>query len=194
VLGHLRSNAIASLALFVALGGTGAWAAGQIGSNEIKDESVKSRDVQDDALTGDDVDEATLAPAAGDGEVALASGRVPVDDEGESGGQKATLLETPSGLVIGAVCDETPEGVFATVRLPAALGSSVISTDGFDETSVNTVSPILEVASGGAAQEQATFTAVEQNGRSLSGVAYAAVRTQNHDCVFSVSILEGIGE
>jgi hypothetical protein len=32
---HVRSNAVAYLALFVALGGTGAYAADKIGSNEI---------------------------------------------------------------------------------------------------------------------------------------------------------------
>jgi hypothetical protein len=192
ILPHVRSNAVAYLALFVALGGTSAWAAGQIGSGDIKDDSVKSRDVANDALTGDDVDEASLVLPPGS-EVAQASGRVPLDDGGEPGGQKATILESDTGIVLQGVCDETNEGVVATVRVGSALQSSVISTDGFDETSSNSVPVILDVAAGGAAQEQATFSVVEKNGRTLQGVAYAAVRNQDHDCVFSVSLLEAIG-
>ena len=34
--GHLRSNVVAYLALAVALGGTGAWAADKVGSKQIK--------------------------------------------------------------------------------------------------------------------------------------------------------------
>jgi len=40
---HVRGNAIAYLALFVALGGTGAWAAGKVGSGDIAPNAVRSK-------------------------------------------------------------------------------------------------------------------------------------------------------
>jgi hypothetical protein len=77
---HVRSNVIAYLALFVALSGT-AYAAGKVGSKDIKTgavkskqigddqvkskdlrdgKAVKSRDVKDDSLTAADIDESTF--------------------------------------------------------------------------------------------------------------------------------------
>jgi hypothetical protein len=44
--GHVRHNVIAYLALFVALGGTSAYAADTIGSDDIIDESILSQDVK----------------------------------------------------------------------------------------------------------------------------------------------------
>lgn len=190
---HLRSNAVAYLALFVALGGTSAWAASQIGSGDIRDDSIKSRDIANDKVTGDDVDESTLVLPAGGNGPALASGRIGVDDTGEdTGGEKVTLLETSSGFTVQGVCNETAEGVTATVRLGSALGSSVISTDGYDQTQTNSVPAILEVTSLDARQEQAMFSAEETTGRAVQGIAYAGVGVQGRDCVFSASVLESI--
>lgn len=50
---------VAGLALFVAMGGTG-YAATMIGSAQIKDNSIQSRDVRNDTLTGKDIREARL--------------------------------------------------------------------------------------------------------------------------------------
>jgi hypothetical protein len=49
--GHFRQNVVAYLALFVALGGTGAYAANTIYSSDIVDGEVKSADIED-ALLG----------------------------------------------------------------------------------------------------------------------------------------------
>jgi hypothetical protein len=65
VLGHLRSNAIAYLALIVALSGT-AYAAKKVNSKQIKDNAVQSVDVKDENLTGSDVKDGSL----GTGDVA----------------------------------------------------------------------------------------------------------------------------
>jgi hypothetical protein len=46
VLSYLRANAIACLALFVALSGTGAWAATAIGPNGIKPNAVRTRHIK----------------------------------------------------------------------------------------------------------------------------------------------------
>src|SRR5215217_5370895 len=78
---YLRQNAVAFLALFIALGGVGAYAADTIGSSDVIDDSLLSADihdatlrnidlapetigsghVKDESLTGDDVNESTLA-------------------------------------------------------------------------------------------------------------------------------------
>jgi hypothetical protein len=68
--GHMRRNAVAYLALFVALGGTSAYAANEwTGANivdesltgaDIKNGAVASRDVTNESLTGADVTNATL--------------------------------------------------------------------------------------------------------------------------------------
>ena len=63
---HLRpkltyANVVASLALFIALGGSAyAVGAGTIGSREIRNNSIRSPDVRKDALTGRDINERTL--------------------------------------------------------------------------------------------------------------------------------------
>jgi len=74
---HVRRNAVAYLALFVALGGTSAWAASAgITGAQIKDESVTGADVLNDSLTGDDILESTLAevPTAATARSAAVSG------------------------------------------------------------------------------------------------------------------------
>ncbi len=76
ILVHLRANTIAYVALFVALGGTSAYAVGQVRSPDIQAGAVRSSDVHNqslrgvdvasDSLQGRDVDESTLEgqPAA----------------------------------------------------------------------------------------------------------------------------------
>src|SRR5215210_4016222 len=55
------ANVMATLAVFIALGG-GAWALARnsVGSREIKNGAVKGIDVKNNGLTGADVEEATL--------------------------------------------------------------------------------------------------------------------------------------
>jgi hypothetical protein len=47
---HLRSNAVAYVALFVALGGTGAWAADKITSADIAKNAVRSKQIKKNAV------------------------------------------------------------------------------------------------------------------------------------------------
>lgn len=49
---HIRGNAVAYLALFVALGGTSAYAIDTVGSTDIIDNEVRTADVRDDTLAG----------------------------------------------------------------------------------------------------------------------------------------------
>lgn len=57
---HVRSNAVAYLALFVALGGSGAYAADKLGSKDIAKNAIKSKHVAPDALSGTDINESGL--------------------------------------------------------------------------------------------------------------------------------------
>ncbi len=57
---HMRSNVVAYLALFVALGGTGAYAASTIGSDDVINESLLSQDFANGSLSRFDLAAATL--------------------------------------------------------------------------------------------------------------------------------------
>jgi hypothetical protein len=59
------ANVVATLALFIAIGGASAFAASQLGKNtvgskQIKKNAVTGAKVKNDSLTGSDIDEATL--------------------------------------------------------------------------------------------------------------------------------------
>jgi hypothetical protein len=108
---HLTyANVIATLALFVALGGS-SYAALRVGSREIADNSIRSRDVRNHSLTRHDVARNTL-----DGTVIRESrlGRVPrasvADDASRLGGLAAADLKVKcpaDTLPIAGVCVET---------------------------------------------------------------------------------------
>jgi hypothetical protein len=54
------ANVTSTLALAIALGGAGAYAAGKIGANDIKDNAVRSRHIKNGEVTGKDVKESSL--------------------------------------------------------------------------------------------------------------------------------------
>jgi hypothetical protein len=54
------SNVISMVALFVALGGVGAYAADKLGSKDIAKNAIKSKHIKADAATGDDINEGSL--------------------------------------------------------------------------------------------------------------------------------------
>jgi hypothetical protein len=107
---HLTyANVTATLALFIALGGS-SYAALRVGSREIADNSVRSRDVKNHTLTRHDLARNTL-----DGTVIRESrlGRVPraarADDAQRVGGLAASDLKLkcpPDTLTIAALCVE----------------------------------------------------------------------------------------
>ena len=69
--GYMRQNAVACLALFVALGGTGAYAANTIATGDIIDNQVTSADVRDDNLGFGGLTAKDLGPGSvGNSEVA----------------------------------------------------------------------------------------------------------------------------
>ena len=80
---HLRRNAVAYLALFVALGGTSFAAATVITGKNVKDSSLTGADVKKGSLTGSDVKNESLAPADFSGSVQGATG--PQGPKGDTG-------------------------------------------------------------------------------------------------------------
>ncbi len=87
LLSVLRQQTLGALALFVALGGTSyAVATGSIDSREIKNNTIRSNDVRDGALTGRDIGRSTLGQLRG------SQGRA-----GPQGPRGATGLQGPKG-------------------------------------------------------------------------------------------------
>ena len=100
---HLRRNAVAYLALFVALGGTSFAAATVITGKNVKDSSLTGADVKKGSLTGSDVKNKSLAPADFNGSVPRAEGDIgpqgPKGDNGTNGtnGTNATINGVAAG-------------------------------------------------------------------------------------------------
>jgi hypothetical protein len=90
---HLRRNAYGLIAIFIALGGT-AYAAATIGSNDIKDDAVKSRHIKDAQVKSGDID-----PAALEGlDAASLDGAILISDQDSAGanqGGPLTIGEIP---------------------------------------------------------------------------------------------------
>lgn len=60
---HLRSNVVAYLALFVALGGAGAYAADKIGSRDIAKNAIKSKHIKNNKVSSADLKDGDLTGA-----------------------------------------------------------------------------------------------------------------------------------
>jgi hypothetical protein len=110
---HLRRNAVAYLALFVALGGTSFAAAGAITGRDVKNGSLTGRDLKNGSVTGKDVRNRSLTPRDFRGSVQGATGAQ--GPKGDRGAQGVRGLRGPAGPITG----ELPSGV--TVRGSYAL-------------------------------------------------------------------------
>ncbi|MFN8133312.1 MAG: hypothetical protein U0R70_17345 [Solirubrobacteraceae bacterium] len=111
---HLRSNAVAYLALFVALGGS-SYAAVNITSNQIKDRSLQGRDIKRESLTGAEIRESSL------GEVGQAR-RAGQADQAASAARAARAGQADDAAKIGGL----PPAAF----LPA--GAKAVDADRID--------------------------------------------------------------
>jgi len=143
---YLRQNAVAFLALFIALGGVGAYAADTIGSSDVIDDSLLSADIHDATLRNIDLAPETI----GSGRIANGTlGSVDVKDESLTGDDvnESTLARVPDSTrlagrsvtqVLNALPDtlpprETVRGTFGSRHVGAAstqvgtLGSQGIS-------------------------------------------------------------------
>ena len=63
--GHIRSNVIGYVALFIALGGT-AWGVANVGANDIEDNAVRGRHIKPGEVTNNDIDTAPSKAAIND--------------------------------------------------------------------------------------------------------------------------------
>jgi hypothetical protein len=61
--GHLRANVVAYLALFVALGGTGAWAAEKITSRDIAKNAVRAKHIKKNAVRTPEIEKRAVTRA-----------------------------------------------------------------------------------------------------------------------------------
>lgn len=138
---HLSyANVMASLAFFVAIGGSAYAVVGkdQVKSRSIEDGQVKSKDVRDQGLTGVDILDRSLAGAE------IANGSVTgaeVADNGLTGSdiQESTLvLGPPTGAAGGSLSGTYPDPALA----PDSVGAAEIRDGGIG---------VAEVASGAVA-------------------------------------------
>jgi hypothetical protein len=138
---HLRANAIAYLALFVALGGTSAWAVDKITSKDIAKKAVrakhvapnaiKSKHVKDGNVTEADIDPAVLGGLSSGitseilGQVVQGEARVLTFHDAFSPQADRPLAELPGGLgSLGAECRTMPVPV-ASIYWENFTGSDV---------------------------------------------------------------------
>lgn len=168
VVRHARSNSVAYLALFVALGGTSAWAAGQITGAQIKDGSLTGADVLNDSLTGNDILETSLGkvPSATSADSAAVSGYQIVthsQDFTETEANRTTALGTEVSCPAGK-------------KAVGGGGSGSLSANGFNTGVGDLVSsrPFeFEGTSGwaiGIGKQDGSYQAV---GETISATAYA---------------------
>jgi hypothetical protein len=126
---HLSyANVAATTALFVALGG-GAYAAGLVGPDDIRENAVRSVHVKRNTLTKSDIREATLAKVPNADKIDGAEPRVFLTPNelpylksdgrvalGVGSGQVSTRLFAHRGFEVDAVCDHDPSFARVVVR------------------------------------------------------------------------------
>ena len=132
--GHIRSNVVAYIALFVALGGT-AWAGATIGSQDVIDESLRSEDLMNNAAVRSPDVRNDTEPGGGLGALDLAPGSVGSSEviNGSIGGadvNEASLGQMPEAAIggtgrwntTGGECDPESKSfvtcTFVTLNLP----------------------------------------------------------------------------
>jgi hypothetical protein len=166
-LAHLRSNAVAYLALFVALGGS-AYAAAKIDSGDVENNSLKSgdlkngkavkgADVKPDSLTGAQINERTLDT----GRAITVSTTEPVALEGSTGifltgditvNRPSTLLATATaGFTSDGGGDDYPRcQLYATSDTNSNLSpfQRIVIPDSLYDDAQMTLTGGLEVAPG----------------------------------------------
>jgi hypothetical protein len=107
------ANAMSTLAVMLALGGT-SYAAATISGASVKDESLTGRDVKNESLTGRDVRNRSL------GAVDFRAGELPEGERGAQGAPGPAGERGPSNAVANHVDGPVPaNGVIVAVKLPA---------------------------------------------------------------------------
>jgi hypothetical protein len=124
LLRHLRRNAVAYLALFVALAGTSFAAATVITGKDVKNSSLTGKDVKNSSLTGTDVKNKSLAPADFNGSV-----QGPKGDTGAKGEQGIQGIQGVQGVPGDSVLSYAhinADGTFDAARSKGVLDSELL--------------------------------------------------------------------
>ena len=174
---HMRSNVVAYLALFLALGGVGAYAADKVTSKDIAKNAVKSKhikasavktgDVKDNNLTGGDVADGSIGTAD------LAGGSV-------TGAKIAAGVIPDTGVVArSAIQDDVDNGSTATDSVTCEAGEHAVGGGaGFvnasdqhltNDTTINGSIPIG--AGGGPVADGAVPTGWRASGENVNAGA-----------------------
>lgn len=144
--GHLRSNAVAYLALFVALGGTSAYAASKIGSKQIKANAVQSKHIASSAVQSSEiapgaVGAAAISPAAV-GAAQLADPPLEIAFSKPGSVDPATEVVNNAGLILTARCTGPPEEPILSVNARGA-GTLFLSSTFDDERTAIQDEPVV---------------------------------------------------
>jgi hypothetical protein len=158
---HLRANLVAYLALFVALGGT-SYAATQIGSKQVKDNSLLGKDIKDGTVTGVDVADGSLQAKdfkAGE----LVGGQGARGETGPAGAKGEAGATGPAGPVgpAGATGATGPAGPQGETGPTGPAGSAVAYAHVLANGSLDAANSknTLVYASGGGVYCIETFAA-----------------------------------
>jgi hypothetical protein len=146
---HLSfANVAAALALVVALGTGGAYAASlaknSVGSAQIKNSAVKSADVKNDALTGADVKESSLAKVPSAAKVDTVKHLVFTPIQGAT----PTVAVTNGPLKLRAGCGGAPGGATAVLLLDTTVDHTKWATYNGGDNDFNVAEPEVAVAQG----------------------------------------------
>jgi hypothetical protein len=159
---YVRQNHLALLALFIALGGTGAYAAGKIGPNGIRKNAIRSRHIQDGAVTGADVLDGGLTGAD------LQDGSVTGSDV-----QKGSLsgIEVSDGSLTRA--DLATETLTGTSVLNGSLTGADVGNETLLGTNILngtlTGADVLDQGLTGSDVQEGSLTGADVQAESLTG-------------------------
>ena len=122
------SNVVATLALFVALGGTG-YAAATITSSDIKNRTIKGGDVRKDALGGTEIREARLGTVPSSAAAATASDAQALAGLGVAAFEKSSRIQYASApLTPSSTAEE--QTLLAWPEMGAELRTSSVACPG----------------------------------------------------------------
>ena len=146
---HLKQNAVAYAALFVALGGTSAYAADRIGSRDIAEDAVVAKHIKDGQVKSGEVGDGSLLAQD------FATGQIPAGARGPAGPQGVPGVEGPVG-------PEGPQGAQGPQGAPGLSAVETVYADNFSnvvrlEASATATCPSGKRVIGGGAEILSPF-------------------------------------
>jgi hypothetical protein len=152
---HLKQNAVAYAALFVALGGTSAYAADRIGSDDIAANAIVAKHIKDGQVKSAEVGDGTLLAKD------FASGQIPAGARGPAGPQGVAGADGAPGEQ-GPQGPEGPAGPQGPQGAPGLSGVVTVYADNFSnvvrlEASATATCPSGKRVIGGGAEVVSPF-------------------------------------